>query len=644
MHIDSTMSDSDYQLADQFLLEQSNHNDTSGGVSLGKRIVQVDDVNGGSYGSNYVNFDFLQKLAGSKGLASSKDGTLLLPYPVTMRNMSTDKTFNNSVNRYCVTLKSGVWNVIDSLSVELGGVSLLTEGDFKLFWNNVRHLAQWDINDLKKLGPDCYFSPDDWVSMGFSNGQAPFSATAHGDGFFNNQTNTTAATGLVPEISQASANSGFVERAYNNPMPVGGIDQKGNEFGLNTYGWPTQRSAAAKAIALQHGKGAFMTTGYINGSNVVSTDSPGTITSPDPNTATTSGAYPNTNAATWYHMLKIRLVDLHPIFEKLDLIGNPSLKIKLKINTGYVDIDTSCTATGSSPNYTYSYKMNLAGCTMTSGQTCPIMIASAAPGNAMYGIPTASITSTAVTGKFRVAFGALQNSLTTYQVAGAFYPFQNARIMLPVYDIADQASIVARPIKRTTFLDCHAQIYRGYGGKGLQTSQFSQPFNLQISGAYRNVKFVCLLPFPDTTTNYWTSANAAGVDSFKSPFDSCPATVQPGSCIRSFQVQVGNQFVFPRGVDYDYEMYHEEFRKLLALNGSLTHEMSNGLLDAIKWSSTNRVMIADCSRISNKDVSQSIVVTGTNVSCQGTDFVVLVITERDLEFNRITGETVVGLM
>ncbi|DBA03222.1 TPA: hypothetical protein N0F65_003942 [Lagenidium giganteum] len=83
----------------------------------------------------------------------------------------------------------------------------------------------------------------------------------------------------------------------------------GVETGLNPYIWVTQRSGVSTTIAQQNGKGAFVTTGV---------------------TGNVAPAAAGTIAGTWYHMLKIRLVDLHPIFKELDLVGNPQIKLNLK--------------------------------------------------------------------------------------------------------------------------------------------------------------------------------------------------------------------------------------------------------------------------------------------------------------------------
>ena len=69
-------------------------------------------------------------------------------------------------------------------------------------------------------------------------------------------------------------------------------------------------------------------------------------------------------------------------------------------------------------------------------------------------------------------------------------------------------------------------------------------------------------------------------------------------------MQIGNDNVFTKTQDYDFESWNDEFRKLGAINGGLTHEISNGLIDFQKWQTVQRILVADCSRITNKGVPQ----------------------------------------
>ncbi|KAG3034727.1 hypothetical protein PC120_g1222 [Phytophthora cactorum] len=80
--------------------------------------------------------------------------------------------------------------------------------------------------------------------------------------------------------------------------------------------------------------------------------------------------------------------------------------------------------------------------------------------------------------------------------------------------------------------------------------------------------------------------------------------------------------------------------KIASINGDLTPELVNGLLDYQTWSLTNRVLIADVSRLTERDVPQAIQIQGTNAGCQGTNMLVIVVSEQELTFDRLTGEVI----
>ncbi|KAF0775842.1 hypothetical protein AaE_000456 [Aphanomyces astaci] len=585
---------SDYQSADSYLYDQATSSDHTPSVSRSKRMTYVTDRNNGSYGSGVIEIDAQSQLMGAKGFASLRDSYITLPYVVSLQNVGDvgASAMNGIMNRYCTALKCGVWNVVDSLQVEMDGKTILTDGDYKLFWNNIRAQTEWSESDLSKHGADAFVAPDDWNSMSYSRDPT---GSLSGDGFINNFSNEQAPGGVVPSETQLGKNEGFVKRAYLNPQPTGNVDGTGR----NPYNWITQRSQVATQISNQNGKGAFVTT--------------------------VNPAARTDVAGVWYHMLKIRLVDLHPIFKEFDLIANPSLKLRLRINQGFTEINL----TGGAPS---AARMALRTTTMTSGNTVPVMLASAAPGNAMAGLlPTTGGT------VLRLAFGPLQNSITSYQTAGTYFPYSTSRLNIPFYDIANPSAIISKPVKHVKFLDCYAQYFQGAGGKGqIDDRQISAPINVQLSAFHKNIKHVIAVPFSETSSGHYTTAT--NIDQFRSPFDSAPWTCQAGSSLRSMQIQVGNENVFSKTLDYDYELYENEFKKLGAINGGLTHEVSNGLVDFQKFSTIHRYVVGDCSRITDPNVPQSVQLTGTNSSCQGCNLLILVIFERSLSYDRLTGE------
>lgn len=567
------------QLADQFLYQCSVKSIPAVKTSKGKDISVIPDTNQGSYNSGIITIDAASALNGSKGFASLKDAYLTLPYVITMKNTGTAAGNNmaTAANRLCIGLKCGVWNVIDALEVSLNGQQLITMEDYKLYWNNLRSQTEWTDAEVMKHGADAFLYPDDWSSVGFKA-----TAGVFGDGFYNNGTHMADTFTTAGNVSPLSLNRGFANRLLANPPTVG----------VKTFGWITLHENVSQTIAQQHGRGAFVAGASGDNGQIM---------------------------GTWYYLLKIRLTDLHPIFKELDLLSNPQLKLRFKVNTGYSDITVASTQL-----------MSLSSTVMSAGNTVPFMIASANSSNAMNTVLHGTNATT-----LRVAFGPIYNSLTTIATSGGYFPTTTSELSIPFYDIANPTAIATKPLKTIRYLDVFAQYFKSLAGTGVATSQKNASFNFQLSGTWKNVKYVALIPFSETSSGHFATATA---EQFQSPFDSAPWTCQPGSSIRNFQVQIGNSKVFSKALDYDFEDFLDEFCKLNAINGDLNTELSNGLIDMQKWSMVNRVLVADCSRFSSPDVPQSVNVSGTNGSCQGANILILVVYEKSFELNRLTGE------
>ncbi|ETV73065.1 hypothetical protein H257_12101 [Aphanomyces astaci] len=123
---------SDYQTADSYLYDQATSSDHTPSVSSAKRMTYVTDRNQGSYGAGVIEIDAQSQLMGSKGFASLRDSYITLPYVVTLQN-------NGDVG---ATAMGGI--------VEMDGKTILTDGDYKLFWNNIRAQTEWSESDRAK--------------------------------------------------------------------------------------------------------------------------------------------------------------------------------------------------------------------------------------------------------------------------------------------------------------------------------------------------------------------------------------------------------------------------------------------------------------------------------------------------------------
>ncbi|TYZ62634.1 hypothetical protein PybrP1_006913 [[Pythium] brassicae (nom. inval.)] len=93
------------------------------------------------------------------------------------------------------------------------------------------------------------------------------------------------------------------------------------------------------------------------------------------------------------------------------------------------------------------------------------------------------------------------------------------------------------------------------------------------------------------------------------------------------RVQIGGDNVFNSSNNYDFSSFREEISNIGAIKGDLGNCLNCGLLDEQQWSNANRFLIADCSLVS-----------GISASAQGCDLLLLIVYERELELDVLTGE------
>lgn len=592
------MSDST-QLSDSYLYAETIAKDPPISVSKGKNVITVSDKNQGSYTSGVVEIDASTALKGSSNFASFDEMYLTVPYKVSLKNLT---ALSDAPNQYALTLKCGVWNIIDSLRLELNSREILSGKQYINHWANIRAMSEWSPDQVQKHGADAFLYPDNWYSCAFSS-----SASGSGDGFVYNKSSSSSIVGTTPTNTALNGNEGFIKRLLANPMPV--------ETGADTYGWPTLSSSASGEVVKMNEKGAFKTGGSVI--NAVS---------------------------DWLFYLKIRLSDLHPIFKSIKLCANTQCKLTISFNTGYVDV----AGTAATPSL-----MSMTSI-VNRGKSCPIMIASALEGEPLYtvlrnndGAGENGVNLAAQTGakSFRVAYGVLENDVSAFDTKYTNSPYVGLNI--PYYSLQpDKVSrLISDPIKKIRFLDFHPQWIAGSAGRGRVSGRHGANFETQLSGSFKNIKYVLLLPYSETSSAT-IGGNAAnhfatlhGAQQFESLFDAAPWTQQAGSAIKNFQILIGNDYVFTgKQMSYDHQLFLDEISKLNSINGGVPREVSNGLLDFKSYSTVHRFLLADCSRISNPEVVQSITISGTNESSQGSNFLAIVVYERELDLNLITGE------
>ncbi|GMF14094.1 unnamed protein product [Phytophthora lilii] len=490
---------SETQLSDLYLYQSSLKSDPEIMVSSGKRVLFVIDLKQGSYQYGVITIDATSQLNGSEGFACLRDAYIMLPYKVSMKNTHATNA-QGAANQFCVSLKCGNFNVINSMSLELNGKTI--------------------------HGAESYLYPDAAQSTKYS---ATVAAT--GDGYSNNTAISTTFTAGTISATASVANDGFVKRLLSNPP---------NAKADSSTSWPSTGAASATTtIADQLGRGAF-----VAGSG-------------------TAGAI----MGTWNYMLKIKLTDLHPIFKELDLMANPRIRLRFRVN-----------------------------------QVLQLLILTAPVNDANDAISGV--------GSLAVSWGAVVNALEP-TIDGTYMPFNTSRLYVPFLHLEKTQAIISKSVKKVRYNYCYAQLFYQRAGIGKQSTQLNAAFDLQLSASVKSAKYVILLPFAEQAGSFASAA----VQQFQSPFDSAPWTLHPGSSIRNFNVRIGSQQCFVISHDYDFHQFANE-----------------------TWSLTNRVLIADVSRLTERDAPQAIQIQGTNAGCQGPNMIVLVVSEQELSYDRLTGD------
>lgn len=195
-------------MSDQFLYEVSMSSQTPFEPFLKKEIVWINDTNNGSYNSQ-LQYDFSQ-VANSYKWASWSEATLEIPFTIVVQNQSgTDA--DALINSFMVSLRSGAFNLINSMTVTINNTNVVQLTDFTnhhISWKLQTSLSQ---SDLDKWSGSLYFSPDGTSS--FQSGTGP-----SGVGFTNNRPAPVGPTGLAMSTHQwsgSSTNEGLAERCKN---------------------------------------------------------------------------------------------------------------------------------------------------------------------------------------------------------------------------------------------------------------------------------------------------------------------------------------------------------------------------------------------------------------------------------------------
>lgn len=429
-------------------------------ISEGKKYVSIIDQNSGRYTSGYVEIDASNQLVGSQGWANQGDSYITVPISITAKVLGALPSTLKQSSRFHVMPKTNITNWVDSISVELNGQTIVSEGSYKWRHANIKALLETSESELQKHGDERFLSGgiDDWTSLGYLGAAGPF-----GDGYYNTRTDDKSATDRtdVQNAPNSICNSAAFQRSIQAcPMGV----NKTSETTTSPFNWPSL------------GKGTG--TEEILRSNA---------NRPWQEYLTIAAA--GDTIGEWFLPLHIHLRDLLDVFDKIPLCQSAQLKIRLKMNCGSFTV-----------GYGSNVLMNLESVNMTSRTIVPIML-----NNCLEVAKNSEDAPMVVdTTKIKVAFGVYDNEFTTRKRVGEYLLYNECSLNVPFYQLTPQteSALLSKPVHKVEFEDAFVQLFRDQAGSGTQSTPQNVSFNLMVGGAHKHEKYVAFVPWVNTSTGF----------------------------------------------------------------------------------------------------------------------------------------------
>jgi len=610
---------------DNLVFEEAVNAEIDQSEFISRKWIYVNDNNSQNYTSQVI-LD-TTPLSNAGGYVNWSEGYIVMPLVVqltsaTAASLPVLDASGNQIAAQTWALKSGFWNMINSMSVEFNNQNIVQQTPFLNVFRSFKALTSFSADDVKNEGATIGFVPDTASSWGF----CPYTAAntnfllSSGIGLSNNrhapvyrqdanavylQTgqsgDLTAAgkgVGLVPDNvyvnSKSSHNRGFLERqSFLNYNPA---------------------VSAAKGSATNNLlTGAIAGQGCLNQGSLMNNASCLSLYRSAQQTQTQDGSI------IWNVYAKLRLKDIADYFSKTPLLKGSTMRFYINTNQA---VQSFTIAKGDLATPTYD-TLTFASPSVLGGLTNPLQVASAQIGNACGNLPADTYTLSCSIVKNT------NSSQSAYTLGQS--PLTACRLYCPVYKfnpIAEQRYLSLAPTKRVEYTDIFQYQFSGIGA--------GSNFNFLVTNGIQDIQSVLVVPFltagasATTSGTAWSTLLASNSTSGATP-DPVPLT--------NFNILVSGVNLFLNNQLYDYEQFNQELKSSNQLNGNLTTGLTSGLISEDDFSKGMRYYYGNCSRIlpSEVGVSRSVQIIGQNASALSCDIMVFVEFKRRMTIDIQTG-------
>jgi hypothetical protein len=611
---------------DNLVFEEAVNAEIDQSEFISKKWIYVNDNNSQNYTSQVI-LD-TTPLSNAGGYVNWSEGYIVMPLVVQLTSLlpaSLPKldASGNTLATQSWALKSGFWNMINSMSVEFNNQNIIQQTPFLNVFRSFKALTSFSADDVKNEGATIGFIPDTASSWGF----CPAAATntnfllASGVGLSNNR---------HAPVYRQDANSGYLNTAQS-----GDVDNAGKGVGLvpdNVYvnsksshnrGLLERQSFLNYAPAVSASKGnaaSNLLTGAIAGQGCLNQ---GTIMG----SAACEALYRSAQATQtedgsiiWSVYAKLRLKDIADYFGKTPLLKGSTMRFYINTNQA---VQSFTLVKGNLATPTYD-ALTFASPSILGGLTNPLMVASAQIGNAVGNLVADTYTlSCSIVRNTNSSQSAYQRGTTSLTAC---------RLYCPVYKfnpIAEQRYLSLAPTKRVEYTDIFQYQFSGIAA--------GSNFNFLVTNGIQDIQSVLIVPFITAGTAA-TTQNGTAWSTLLASNTTSGATPDP-IALSNFNILVSGVNLFLNNQLYDFEQFNQELKSSNQLNGNLTTGLTSGLISEDDFSKGMRYYYGNCSRIlpSEVGVSRSVQIIGQNSSSVSCDIMVFVEFKRRMTIDIQTG-------
>jgi hypothetical protein len=550
-------------MSDSIIYDMAEQTQGQPNIFLNKSWLSILDNQNNSYAGNQCVIE-TSALSNNNKYLNYREAYLSVPLlltltaPTATANPFIPATTTSSAD-WAVGLKNWYGSVIHSISVDMGGSTIIQQTSFANMFNSFKLLTTLSINDIQTQGASIGFYPDTAGSVAFT--------TAVSTGGIGTQNNNNAGAVIIPHgtLNQLEiSNKGYTERQkYWNFDPEGLTMLGGDAF----------------STLISAGNLTNLYKSYIF--NKIS-------------------GVANTNPGVWQAaiMATIKLKHLHNFFEKIPLAKGLYFRMTLTLNQPSVQF-SSASAGGA---------LTLSSVSVPSGGVSPLMISSAVAGSG--GVSAFPVNTNAGTLPYTLslAVGASVLNSTQSTTAGvAQGPLsRGVQLYIPAYAFSPmfESAYLSSPVKNIVYTDIYQYLVPGITA--------NQNINQLITNGISSLKSILCIPF------YTATANGA-IDPILSPYD--PAGCGPTSpfChLGNFNVVISGQNAIYNTQVRNYEAFNHNLYGCHSVNGGQTDGLTSGLLSQFDFETEYCYYYVNVGRMLDieQSVPKSVSIIGTNYSAK----------------------------